>query len=265
MKNLAACGSYATFGPYCRNRFRTSKQDYTEAMSDHITLIKKLAVIAMFSDDDLFDLLVLKGGNAIDLIHNLALRSSKDIDLSIEDEFKEDSLNLIKSKIEISLKKTFNEEGFEVFDITFKEKPPELSQDMKEFWGGYTVEFKVIESTKFDRFKNDVAALRRNSTVTGPKNKKIFSIDISKHEFCTNKQEYDLNGYTIYVYSPEMIVFEKLRAICQQMPEYRQIVKQPSQSARAKDFFDIFIISEKFEIQFATNDNIQLLPRFCME
>ncbi|HET6251016.1 MAG TPA: hypothetical protein VFE47_25225 [Tepidisphaeraceae bacterium] len=37
-------------------------------------LIKKLVIIAMFSDDDLMDRLVLKGGNAIDLLYRVSAR-----------------------------------------------------------------------------------------------------------------------------------------------------------------------------------------------
>ena len=47
----------------------------------------------------------------------------------------------------------------------------------------------------------------------------------------------ELDDYTIYVYSPTMIAIEKLRAICQQMPEYA-LQRRPS--ARARDFYDIY-------------------------
>jgi hypothetical protein len=45
-----------------------------------------------------------------------------------------------------------------------------------------------------------------------------------------------------------MLVLEKLRAICQQMPEYREMVKSHPPAARARDFFDIYIITQKFPI-----------------
>jgi len=66
---------------------------------DNFERIKKLVIIAMFSDDDLMDILVLKGGNAIDTIHNIALRSSIDVDFSIENEFSKDELEAIGQKI----------------------------------------------------------------------------------------------------------------------------------------------------------------------
>ena len=42
--------------------------------------VKRLAIIAMVSDDELMDILVLKGGNAIDLIYQVSGRASIDID-----------------------------------------------------------------------------------------------------------------------------------------------------------------------------------------
>ncbi len=62
---------------------------------------------------------------------------------------------------------------------------------------------------------------------------------MSKHEYCQGKVERELDSYTIYVYSPEMIVVEKLRAICQQMPEYAQ---RTHPTARARDFYDIWCV-----------------------
>jgi len=53
--------------------------------------IKKLAVIAMFSDDELMEQLVLKGGNALDLVHRLSTRGSLDVDFSMQSDFVERS------------------------------------------------------------------------------------------------------------------------------------------------------------------------------
>jgi len=225
----------------------------------NIELIKRLSIIAMFSDDDLMEMLVLKGGNALDIVHNIALRASKDIDFSIENEFNQKDQPLITEKIKKVLKETFNPEGFEVFDIKLEERPVRVSPEMAKFWGGYQVKFKIIESEKFTKFRKDRETLRRHATVTGPKNKRTFTIDISKFEYCGPKKEYDFEGYTIYVYTPEMIVIEKIRAICQQMPEYGEFVTNPSQSARARDFFDIYTVFENFEIDLKSKENFEIL------
>jgi len=41
---------------------------------EKLELIKKLAIISMFSNDRMLDMLVLKGGNALDIIYNIADR-----------------------------------------------------------------------------------------------------------------------------------------------------------------------------------------------
>jgi len=226
---------------------------------ENIELIKRLSIISMFSDDDLMDLLVLKGGNALDIIHKLASRASKDIDFSIENEFSQTDAPIIEEKIRKVLKETFNTEGLEVFDIKLEERPSRVSKEVEKFWGGYQIKFKTIESERYKELKEDRDKLRRNATITGLQNKRTFTIDISKFEYCSTKKEYDLEGYTIYVYTPEMILFEKIRAICQQMPEYRKIVPNPSQSARARDFFDIYTILEKFKTDLKAKENLEIL------
>jgi hypothetical protein len=39
---------------------------------EQIERIKKLAIIALFLDNDLMDILVLKGGNALDIVYKIA-------------------------------------------------------------------------------------------------------------------------------------------------------------------------------------------------
>lgn len=226
---------------------------------DYIEQIKKLAIIAMFSDDDLMDMLVLKGGNVLDLIYGISARSSIDIDLSMESEFDVNKLDSIKVKIRKVLEDTFQEAGYVVFDIKFVETPQKITPDLKDFWGGYEIDFKVIEKTKYPDLEKNIDSLRRNALVVGPNNRKRFFIQISKFEFCDKKQEYDIEGYRIYLYSPEMIVFEKLRAICQQMPEYRKLVKSKHQTARARDFVDIYYLLKEYKIKTDSGENIELL------
>lgn len=91
---------------------------------------------------------------------------------------------------------------------------------LKDFWGGYRVEFKLLEKERLKDFSGDMEKMRKSAMALGSGEKKPFTIDISKHEFCGPKAEKELDGFTIYVYTPEMMVIEKVRAICQQMPEY---------------------------------------------
>jgi hypothetical protein len=53
-----------------------------------------------------------------------------------------------------------------------------------------------------------------------------------------------------------MIVIEKLRAICQQMPGY---LLNPAKRGRARDFYDIHLLVTAKGIDLTTNENVKLL------
>src|SRR5262249_24515335 len=153
-------------------------------------------------------------GNALDLVHQISARASVDIDLSMEGDFAPHEVPDLNKRIERALKDTFRPEGFEVFDVKLEIRPPTLTVDLQDFWGGYGVEFKLIESDRYKELGEDIDALRRNAVPLGQGTK--FSIEISKYEYTAGKVQFDLDGYAVFVYTPEMIVCEKLRAICQQ-------------------------------------------------
>ena len=226
---------------------------------EYLEKIKTLAVVSMFSDDELMNKLVLKGGNAIDLFYNISERASIDIDFSIESEFDESELESIEKKIHNVLVDTFLSEGFKVFDIKFFKKPSAVKEKVKKFWGGYGVEFKVIPKEVFDENQDDIEFLRRNASVVGPQQIRIFKLDISKFEYCKDKKKEDLEGYTVYVYSPRMLVIEKIRAICQQMPEYKEVIDTLTISPRPRDFFDIFNLIERYKIDLNSDENKEML------
>ena len=220
--------------------------------------IKTLGIIAMFSDDILMERFVLKGGNALDLIHQVSVRASVDIDLSMDRDFTAEELLGLSRRIENLLLDTFRPEGFEVFDVKLEKQPPTLTADLEDFWGGYSVEFKLIESDRYRELGADIEALRRSAMPLGQGTK--FSIDISKYEYTAGKVQVDLDGYAVFVYTPEMIVCEKLRAICQQMKEYGSVVKRNrSGGSRARDFIDIERVITVCDIDLATKENRALL------
>lgn len=219
--------------------------------------IKRIGVMAMFADDELFDHLVLKGGNAMDLIHRLSSRASVDLDFSMQHNFPE-GIDLFRKRVERTLVKTFRQHGYEVFDVKIWEKPENISIDMADFWGGCKVEFKLIGGDKFERLSGDISELRKYALKIGQGQK--FLIDISRFEYTLGKKEADLDGYRLYVYSPEMIVCEKIRAICQQMPEYGPIIKRSrAGSARARDFLDIYTLINTLRLDISTEENRKLL------
>ena len=223
---------------------------------DKLDIIKRLAIIALFSDDDLMDYFVLKGGNALDIVYNIADRASLDLDFSTDRSFSNAEIRIVEEKIRKVLTENFRANGFEAFDIQFKEVPESTKLPPPDFWGGYLIEFKVIEKSKFAELQNDHRALRVNAIEVGPGHRRRFKISISKLEYCATKELRELDDYTIYVYTPEMIVFEKLRAICQQMQEYAPNI---TPSARARDFFDIYTVMKYFKIDQLSSQSITLL------
>ncbi|MEM5373025.1 nucleotidyl transferase AbiEii/AbiGii toxin family protein [Paraburkholderia azotifigens] len=211
--------------------------------------IKGLAVQAMFSDDELLEQLVLKGGNAMALVHRISARASVDLDFSLKQDFGE-GIEKVGARIEKTLLATFRASQFEVFDFRMLEKPKAITDDMKNFWGGYGVEFKLVTAEIFARHSGDIDTLRKLAINLGQGPK--FLIDISRFEYVADKQDWDFDGTLIYVYSPLMIVCEKLRAICQQMPEYGPVIKRERPgSARPKDFVDIHVLAHALEMDFA--------------
>lgn len=216
--------------------------------------IRRLVVVAMFSDDVLMRKLVLKGGNALDLVHGLSHRSSVDIDFSVEGDFTD--IADTRARIFRALKDRFDSAGYRVFDEKFAAKPSVIRPDQNPKWGGYLVEFKIIEQEKAKRFPDSMEQLRRNAAVIGPAQQRVFKIDISKHEFCAGKEETQLDDFTIYVYTLPMLAIEKLRALCQQLPGYSL---QTTPRPRARDFFDIHTIITRGNVDITTPENRDLV------
>lgn len=221
--------------------------------------IKRLTIAGLFSDDELMDSFVLKGGNALDIVYGIAPRASIDIDLSMSSEFEHAQLDAFRKRIEGALRRIFSDNGYEVFDVTLEEKPEVRHPQMPDFWGGYQLSFKLIGKGQDNRAITDLDGLRRNAVVVGPRNAKTFRVDISKHEYCQPKSRVDMGGYVVYVYTPEMIAFEKLRAICQQTEQYCMSIGKSHRQARARDFFDIHTVIERFGLELTAPDNLELL------
>lgn len=192
--------------------------------------------------DATLNAMVLKGGNAIDLVHDRGTRASIDLDFSIADDFID--LAVVSKTLQENITRQFRfEMNLHVFDFTMISKPRELSDDVADFWGGYLVEFKLSTEEKFQQHQSDIDALRKYAIPVTLAGQRKFKIEISKYEFCEPKRRYELDGgIFLYAYTEAMIVAEKLRAICQQMTEYAPIVRRSNRSGapRARDFFDIY-------------------------
>lgn len=213
---------------------------------------RRLVIVGVLSDDVLFRQLVLKGGNAISLVYRYGTRGSLDIDFSIEGDF--DDIDDASERIFRGLKNRFDTAGHVLFDEEFLRRPSVVN-DKRPNWGGYQVHFKLIPKKQYDALKGDLEAIRRNATILGPAQRRKFKIDISKYEFCAGKTEADLDDFAIYVYTPAMIAIEKVRAICQQMPEYAM---NASKEARARDFYDIHVLVTEAGVELGAANNVEI-------
>src|SRR5262249_27191190 len=115
---------------------------------------------------------------------------------------------------------------------------------------------KLIGKDEYARWEQKLDTLRIRSMVTGPNEMRTFKVDFSKNEYTEGKIQKEVDHYTIYVYTPEMIIVEKLRAICQQMPEY---LHKGRSKPRARDFYDIHRVVSTLEIDLTRPENVDLL------
>ena len=215
--------------------------------------IRRLTITAIFSDDLLAEHLVLKGGNALSLIYGISTRTSLDLDFSMSSDFPD--VAEARERIFQAISDRFDAMGFVVFDEKLEPKPRLSGEDTKPWWGGYELRFKIIEREKYEVLKRRPDKLRIDAMVIGMNQERTFTADLSKFEYTQGKVQHELNYYIIYVYTAEMIVIEKLRAICQQMPEYQH---RGHPSPRARDFHDIHSTIAKFGINLASEDNLEL-------
>src|SRR5690606_28940523 len=85
-------------------------------------------------DDQLGELLVLKGGNALGLIHKIGDRASLDVDYSIEGDLP--NLHEVVERIERALSAEFVRHGLQVFDVKISVRPDlRGKEDLKPTWG----------------------------------------------------------------------------------------------------------------------------------
>ena len=207
--------------------------------------LKREVILALFADNVLMQLLVLKGGNLLDIVYGISTRPSRDIDLSICGETDCESLRLL---IEKSLQRWFEPQMYVVFDVTIREEPHSLTEDFRSFWGGYKVQFKIIDSATYKDCAGDERKMRMAAMTMADGSKK-FPLDISRHEYVDEKVAELIDDLTVYAYSPQMLVAEKVRALCQQMPEYVSFVKS-HQRMRGRDFLDIHAVAEYYAVDF---------------
>lgn len=196
--------------------------------------LARIAVVAVAADDELQPVLVLKGGTAIQLIHQVGFRASQDIDFSIRDGNDEDRRmdQLLSKRLQGALESRFDAAGYDAFDFEFQREGGAENS-------GYTALIRVIERGVAEKKVLDLVAKGRGPTPDRVRDLRRMlgrqvKIELSKREHVEGNVARDIEGFEVRVYTPTMIVAEKLRALCQQMPGQRI-----HPTARARDFYDV--------------------------
>ena len=218
--------------------------------------LRRQFIVALAADPELYESLVLKGGNALNLLHGVGERSSLDLDYSLEEDLGD--REAFGQRLEAALVVHLRGKGIHVFDWRFTSRPKSPGPDFDPSWGGYNGEFKVIEVADFERFGGDLTKARQQAWGIAPGGgaARTFRIELSKFEHCAGARATSVEGHAVRVYTLSMIAVEKLRSLCQQMNEY---TKQRTPSSRARDFYDIHAIVTEGGVNLAAETNRNLL------
>ncbi len=207
--------------------------------------IRKLAIQSLYLNDDLSDILVLKGGNALSIL-NLTRRGSYDLDFSLYECNLDDEE--LEDRFSTAISNHFEENDFKIIKFIFTKKPKKEIAPHTFMWGGYAIEFKFIKLDKYNELTKSTSPKTVKSAyaqeyvnMTGTNDPVL--IELSKNEYCKTYNEKVFEDITLKIYSPWMIILEKLRALCQQMDEYP---KRKNSSQRARDFFDIYTTAKAY-------------------
>ena len=192
--------------------------------------IVEICLTGLFKEEKLAEKLRLKGGQAIRLKENMKNRLSMDIDFSVSKDVGEP--DPFFSLIQEALSNEFSKRDLHLFDFVKVRRPKYPSKDKPKFWGGWAVTFKLIEGSKKGLTTDKK---RKEALLTEGSSSSKIKLDISEFEYCNTFDEISISHVNVKVYTRALLVLEKLRAICQQHPDYphREV------GTRARDYYDI--------------------------
>ena len=199
-------------------------------------------VIAIYGSPRLASLLILKGGCAMRMFDEQNARLSIDADFSIKGVLT--NADPIFREMEHCFVARFSTFGFDLIDFGAARRPKKHRRDFPEWWGGWACEFKLVDKK---HRKKTMETKRRNALIPEGANSPKIQIDLSEHEYCGKQRTKTIHGIRVRAYSREMLVLEKLRAICQQHPDYPY--RQQARN-RARDFYDILSLTEDTSDEF---------------
>jgi hypothetical protein len=169
------------------------------------------SILAIFKDRVLSRQLVLKGGSAIRILEHDRSRLSIDADFSVRG-----SISLHEAcfaRMAKALSRDFGHLDYNVIDFRASQRPRRLKPDMPEWWRGWLCKFKLVART----YANQTLELqRRRALIPQGASSSVIEIELSEHEYCGTERKRRIRGVIVHGYTRELLVLEKIRAICQQ-------------------------------------------------
>jgi len=210
-------------------------------------------ILAVYSTPSLSKILFLKGGSALRLFENLTSRLSLDTDFSVRTDIENEKIFF--QDLKSSVISGFHSNKLDIIDFKWERKPNKIRKGFPDWWGGWLCEFKLVSI----KHRGKVAETkRRNALIPDGANSSKVTVDISKHEYCGRKRIKTIKGVKIFGYSRELLVVEKIRAICQQHPKYLY----KSNKDRARDFYDIYKLTANKDDDFTERCSSQIAKVF---
>lgn len=208
-------------------------------------------VVAVFSDEILERTLVLKGGTALHLIEKIDVRLSTDIDFSVANQI--ENPDEYFKHVATALSRHFLTYGYEAFDAEHGRRPKEKAVSKPRFWAGWYFDFKLIDCTYKPK---NIEDKRRNALVPDGAAASKIHLEISEYEYCGSVEKVTIDGSCVTSYSSTLLILEKLRALCQQHPDY----PYGKRKNRARDYFDIDQLVRKHRSKELYEEMRRLLP-----
>jgi len=217
----------------------------------HILEIIEIALVGIFSDSELSKQLVLKGGAALHFFEKIDERLSTDVDFSSRMGLQEKERFF--DRLQHILTQAFEEHGLDLIDFKYQRRPRE-SRDRPDWWGGWLSGFKL--SPHADR-KLSPEKRRKQALIPQGTPSSVINIEISDHEYVGRTRHTTIKGVKINGYSRALLVVEKLRAVCQQHPDYPYRGKKN----RTRDLVDIYHLTKDHQTEGFLEECKRELPK----
>lgn len=213
--------------------------------------IQNLSLSAILSSDIFADKTVLTGGSVLNLVYNVHNRVSVDLDLSLESPILPHEYVRLETELDHNFDEAFSKEKYKVLNSRLEIRSLNLHNKFsdgnlfnpKEILYKYT--FQLMDLHEYKEICNHPGSTKeqkearcKDNIIMLPNKKKFFEIDFKWEGPIIQKQEFEINNYTLEVPSPFILLCKKMIGILAHSPNIGD-TPEKFKRARSQDFFDI--------------------------